>query len=339
MSHPFLVKDIALQAGVSIATVDRVLHGRSGVRQHTIRRIEQAIRELETQRSQVGLSGRKFILDLVMEAPVRFTEAVRAALEAEMPGLHPAVFRARYHLAEVRAAANTVSLLDAIARRGSNGIFLKAPDVPEIAAAVDRVVQSGIPVVTLVTDLPNSRRLAYVGVDNRAAGETAAYLIGAWLGKRRADVLVTLSSSRFRGEEEREMGFRRALREHFADLGVVDVSEGHGIDRPTGDLVRTALTHHPDIAAVYSIGGGNASIVQAFAELKRPCGVFIGHDLDVDNFELLRSRRISAVLHHDLRQDMRTACVHIMRAQGALPKSVAPVASNIQIITPFNMPT
>src|SRR5882757_3610665 len=156
MSHPFLVKDIALQAGVSIATVDRVLHGRSGVRQHTIRRIEQAIRELETQRSQLGLSGRKFILDLVMEAPTRFTEAVRAALEAEMPGLHPAVFRARHHLAEMRVAANTVSLLDAIGRRGSNGISLKAPDLPEIAAAVDRVVQSGIPVVTLVTDLPNS---------------------------------------------------------------------------------------------------------------------------------------------------------------------------------------
>ncbi|TPL02845.1 hypothetical protein FJ938_18450 [Mesorhizobium sp. B2-4-14] len=49
-------------------------------------------------------------------------------------------------------------------------------------------------------------------------------------------------------------------------------------------------------------------------------------------------RRISAVLYHDLRQDMRTACVHIMRAQGALPKSVAPGASSIQIIRPFNMP-
>ena len=338
MSHPFLVKDIALQAGVSIATVDRVLHGRSGVRQHTIRRIEQAIRELETQRSQVGLSGRKFILDLVMEAPVRFTGAVRMALEAEMPSLHPAVFRSRYHLAEMRAAANTVSLLEEIARRGSNGIFLKAPDLPEIAAAVDRVVQSGIPVVTLVTDLPNSRRLAYVGVDNRAAGETAAYLIGQWLGERPANVLVTLSSNRFRGEEEREIGFRRALREYFPDLGIVDVSEGHGIDRATGGLVRAALTDHPEIAAVYSIGGGNTSIVQAFVELKRPCRVFIGHDLDVDNLELLRSRRISAVLHHDLRHDMRTACIQIMRAHGALPKSIVSGVSNIQVITPFNIP-
>ena len=61
--------------------------------------------------------------------------------------------------------------------------------------------------MTLVTDLPGSQRLAYVGMDNRAAGATAAYLMGQWLGDRPGDVLVTLSRGFFRGEEEREMGF------------------------------------------------------------------------------------------------------------------------------------
>jgi LacI family transcriptional regulator len=327
-----------LQAGLSIATVDRVLNGRPGVRQHTARRVEQGIRELERQQSQLGLAGRKFILDLVMEAPARFTEAVRSALEAEMPGLHPAVFRCRYHLAEQRSVADTLVTLDAIARRGSNGVLLKAPDVSEVAAAVNRLVERGVPALTLVTDVPNSSRLAYVGIDNRAAGETAAYLIGEWLGEKRADVLVTLSSNRFRGEEEREIGFRRALRERYPALGIVEVSEGHGIDRPTGELVRAALAKHPGVAAVYSAGGGNAAILQAFASLGRSCRVFIGHDLDADNLELLRRQRISAVLYHDLRQDIRNACLHLMRAHGALPKSVVPGASNVQVITPFNLP-
>jgi len=338
MSRPFLIKDIALQAGVSIATVDRLLNGRGGVRQHTSRRIEQAILELERQRQQIGLAGRKFILDIVMEAPLRFSAAVRSALEAEAPALHPAVFRSRYHLAEVRGATETVALLDAIGRRGSNGVLLKAPDEPEVTLAVGRLVQKGIPVVTLVTDLPTSLRLAYVGIDNRAAGETAAYLIGEWLGAGPASVLVTLSSNRFRGEEEREIGFRRALRERYPQLSIVEVSEGNGLDRGTGELVREALTRAPDIAGVYSIGGGNSAVLRAFEEAGRACRVFVGHDLDADNIALLRARRLNAILHHDLRQDMRAACLHIMRAHGAIPASTALMTSNIQVVTPFNLP-
>ena len=89
MAHPHLVKDIALQAGVSVATVDRVLNQRAGVRQHTQRRVAQALAELERQSAQVGLVGRKFLIDVVIQAPDRFTQVARAALERELPALQP----------------------------------------------------------------------------------------------------------------------------------------------------------------------------------------------------------------------------------------------------------
>jgi LacI family transcriptional regulator len=341
MTHPFPVKVVALQAGVSMATVDRVIRQRGGVHANTVRRVMQALDELARQSTQVGLSGRKFMLDVLMVAPRRFTDAVRAALEAELPSLHPAVLRSRFHLHETLEAESIVDLLERIRKNGSHGVLLKAPDLPSVTAAVNRLAAAGIPVVTLVTDLPASARSSYVGMDNRAAGETAAYLIGQWLGagRRRQQVLVTLSSNRFHGEEEREIGFRRALRERHRHLSIVEVSEGHGIDGATGALVRQALAAHPDIAAVYSIGGGNAAIVQAFAQAGRPCRAFIGHDLDADNLALLRSGAIHAVLHHDLGQDMRRACQDILRAQGALPALTQPAClSAIQVVTPWNLP-
>ena len=68
------------------------------------------------------------------------------------------------------------------------GVILKAPDEPEIVDAIGRLHDAGIPVVTLVTDIPLSQRVAYVGIDNRAAGATAAYLIDQWLAAdRRCD--------------------------------------------------------------------------------------------------------------------------------------------------------
>ena len=340
MTHPFPVKVVALQAGVSVATVDRVIKERGGVHANTVRRVRQALAELERQGGQVGLSGKKFMIDVLMVAPQRFTHAVRLALEEQLPSLHPAVLRSRFFLHETLEVGQIVEQLERIRKNGSHGVLLKAPDVPPVAEAIGRLAAAGIPVVTLVTDVPGAARHSYVGMDNRAAGATAAYLIGQWMGRvKQRQVLVTLSSNRFYGEEEREIGFRRALREHYRHLTIVEVSEGHGIDGATGALVSQALLDHPGVAGVYSIGGGNAAIVQAFREAGRRCKVFIGHDLDADNLALLKTGAIHAVLHHDLGQDMRRACQDILRAQGALPALKQALSlSAIQIVTPCNLP-
>jgi LacI family transcriptional regulator len=187
-------------------------------------------------------------------------------------------------------------------------------------------------VVTLVTDIPGSGRLAYVGIDNRAAGATAAYLVDQWLGDTQGDVLVTLTRSAFRGEEEREVGFRATLR----DRGLVVVPDTEGLDVTMLERVSAALEAHPGVRAVYSIGGGNRAVLDAFGI--RECAVFIAHDLDEDNVALLRAGRISAVLHHDLGQDMRHACHVIMQAHGALPGGIHSWPSSIQVVTPYNAP-
>lgn len=336
--HPYRVREIAVQAGLSEATVDRVLNKRGGVRASTEREVHQAIADLERQQSQLRLGGRTFLVDIVMQAPERFSTAVRGALEAELPSLRPAVIRSRFHFREGGPVAELVATLDRVAAKGSQGVILKAPDVPEVAAAARRLVRAGIPVVTLVTDLPGSERLAYVGIDNRAAGATAAYLITQWLGQAPGTVLITLSSSFFRGEEEREMGFRAMMRSLQPSRRLVDVTETGGLDEAQRDLVLAALDRDPTITAVYSIGGGNVATVAAFADRNRACAVFIGHDLDHDNTRLLRDGHLSAVLHHDLNQDMRRACQIIMQAHRALPGPIVSWPSSIQVVTPHNVP-
>ena len=91
-------------------------------------------------------------------------------------------------------------------------MIVKASDSIEVVEAIDRLTAAGIPVVTYATDVPGSSRAGYIGIDNRAAGATAAHLADQWLGNASSIVLITLSSNAFRGEEKREMGFRAALR-------------------------------------------------------------------------------------------------------------------------------
>lgn len=85
MERKFTVKEIAFQAGLGTATVDRVLHGRNNVRQVTRDRVVAAIEELERQHAAAQSAGRRMTIDVVVQAPNRFTAAVRDAIEAELP--------------------------------------------------------------------------------------------------------------------------------------------------------------------------------------------------------------------------------------------------------------
>ena len=333
MPHRYKVREIAQQSGLSEATVDRVLHDRAGVRENTRTEVAQAIADLDKQRAQLRLNGRRYLIDVVMQTPQRFSNAFRAAVEAELPAFAPAMLRARFHLWE---SGSTAQMVDALSRiRGSHGVVLKAQDDPEVAEAVDRLVGLGVPVVTYTTDVPTSARCAYVGIDNHGAGVTAAYLMDQWLGSAPSGVLITVSRTAFRGEGEREVGFRSALRGSGRD--VVEVSGSDGIDEANEQLVLDALGRHPTVEAVYSVGGGNTATVAAFERLGRVCRVFVAHDLDADNRRLLRDGRISVVLHNDLRADARLAMRLILQQHGALPaEPVRP--TSVQVITPYNLP-
>lgn len=343
MTHRYKVREIAQQAGLSEATVDRVLHDRPGVRDNTRAEVQQAISDLDKQRSQLRLNGRKFLFDVVMQTPARFSAEFRSALEAELPMLSPAAVRCRFHFRETESVTAMVETLGKFTSRSSHGVIVKAPDDPDVVAAVDRLVDIGIPVVTYVTDVPGSRRRGYVGIDNRAAGATAAYLVDSWLGDNESSVLILLTSNIFRNEGEREMGFRTAMRALGAERGnaagrrIVDITDSEGLDATVETLVHRALTEHDDVEAVYSIGGGNSGAIRAFERAGRRCRVFVGHDLDGDNRPLLRSGALSAVLHHDLRHDARLACRLLMQAGGSVD-GVSHERSPIQVVTRFNVP-
>jgi LacI family transcriptional regulator len=100
-----------------------------------------------------------------------------------------------------------------------------------------------------------------------------------------------------------------------------------------------ALEQDSTIQSVYSVGGGNSAILRAFAAMDREVKVFIGHDLDEENRQLLTAEKLDAVIDHDLREDARTAFSAILRFHGFLPAEEAQQTafSRVIVATPFNV--
>ncbi len=304
VKHPYRIQEIAARAGLSPATVDRVLHRRGGVRESTARRVHQAIADLDRESS----TGRTLTVDLVL--PRGFGPDVPAELDPELP------VQPRLHLTD-----DPVGVLDQVGRSRSDGVIVLAPPLPEVADAVGRL---DVPVVTLNVDLPVGKRIAHVGVDDFEAGATAAYLVEQWLHDRAGDVLVVGGP----GTRERIAGFRSVLG---------PVRRLHTVTDP--DRVRPTLAWTHTVRAVYAPrSGGCAEVVAAFAAEDRNYDVFVAHGLDRDSMALLRAHRINAVLHQDLGADLRHACRAILRAQGALPGPIRSHPAAVQVITPFNAP-
>jgi len=338
MTHRFPIKEIARQAGLGPATVDRALNNRPNVSPQTKRRVADAIAELTEQEAQLAARGRRLFFDFVVEAPARFSREVQSAAHAVLPQIGSAVCRPRFLMQEVMAEAEVVDALSRIAKRGSHGVCLKARDTRGIRAAVTALITANIPVVTLVTDIAKTDRLRYVGLDNAGAGRTAAYLIAKAVGPGPGKVLATLSHERFLGEEEREGAFVAALAKRRPDLRVHSVRGGRGVDFETSQVILDAVPHLQNLRAVYSMGGGNCSILQTLQDAGVPHEIYVAHDLDAENKGLIETETIDYILHHDLKADIRNAFDAFLQHHRLSTDSEDGRMSVVQIITPANIP-
>jgi len=338
MTHRFPLKEIAQQSGLSTATIDRVINDRPNVSPQTKARVERAICELKDQETQLSARGRRMFFDFVIEAPERFSREVRHAAEQVLPKIGTAVCRPRFVLQSEMSEAEVLLILARILKRGSQGVCLKVRDLPSIRAAVDQLTDAGIPVVTLVTDLTGTNRITYVGLDNKSAGRSAAYLIAKSLQATDGTVLTSRGNDLFLGEEEREVEFIKTLNNHAPNLRIVGVTGGQGMHHETARLMDKAVGHLDHLCAVYSMGGGNITILDVLEQNKITPDIYIAHDLDKDNRALIVAGRISFVLHHDLRIDLENVFQAFLHHHKLLNGILLNSISNIQIVTPENIP-
>ena len=184
------LEDVAREAGVSLATADRVVNQREGVRGQTIARVELAIAKLGYRANAAAMRlARNESLPFRLHPAVRTPTASCPTCPCRSSG-PPTGWPARTPIIDIMHVDvfDPNALAAALERLSPayHGVATVALDHTRVSAAIDDLVARGVHVVTLVSDAPSSRRAHYVGVDNPAAGRTAASLMGRFLGAAKA---------------------------------------------------------------------------------------------------------------------------------------------------------
>lgn len=335
------VHDIAAEAGVSLATVDRVLNDRPGVRGVTKAKVEAAIASLGYVRDVAAANlAKSRVYPLVFILPEGDNPFMRG-LEAEVrrTGLHSAIERTRLSVVTVPAfdAAALAAAMDAAIAEGVSGIAAVAVDAPEVFAAIDRAREAGIPVVTLVSDLSGSGRDHFIGVDNIAAGRTAGSLMGRFLGSRPGPVAVLAGSMRVRDHGERLEGFLAAMAAMPDARAILPVLEGQDDPDLSFKLIADCLAAVPDLAGIYNLGAGNRGLLKALAVRGRDLCVIV-HELTGETRGALESGVIDAVLNQDAGHEVRSA-IRVLRAKAdGLSVNAAQERIRLDIFIKDNLP-
>lgn len=233
---------MARLAGVGLATVGRVLNERGGVSAGTARRVIEAARRLGLRRSLPGLYSRLVRVEALLarsETPLfaRLTQAfarVAAGLDRSV-----ALLRSTLDQSDPRAVARRIRAA------GANGLIVYCEEHPATQEAIASATAAGTPVICPVTDVPDSPRIAHVGIDHRKAGRTAGFF-AARTARRPGPALVVTNGLGYRGHKERLAGFREGLAAHAPEMPVADVLRAD--DRAYAP-VGQALRRVPDACA------------------------------------------------------------------------------------------
>lgn len=336
------VHDIAEKAGVSLATVDRVLNNRPGVKAKTRALVEETIVRIGYVRDVAAANlARKRLYRfefLIPDSDNSFLDQLRVAL-SDVAALSR-IERIEIGMREVAAfdpAALVAAMREAMAGE-PDGIAVVAIDDDAVRAVVAEAREMGIAVVTVVSDLPGSARVHYAGIDNLAAGRTAGSLLGRFMGAI-GSVGVIVGSLNARDHRERLAGFEQVIERNYHGIKILPLLEGRDDPARVEMLAGRLLADHPELSGLYSLGAGNRGLVKALRAYASARHLpVIAHELTATTRAALSEGLFDAVLNQDAGHEVRSA-VRVMKAHAdGLHTVDAQERIRIDIFLKDNMP-
>ncbi|WP_439104593.1 LacI family DNA-binding transcriptional regulator [Celeribacter marinus] len=301
--------DVAREAGVSPATVDRVLNNRGGVVTDKERRVIAAAKRLKLDRALDLRAARTLRVAAILQSDENpFHASLARAFSDQNRGVNPFNIQTRVFIAD---PSDPLKVYQTIQRAiaAHDAIITCLPDEDPIAVELDRFAEGGKPVIALATDI-RAERAIYVGPDDYTGGRIAGDLMGRFVGPRGGDLMLIGGLWSMIGQAERRRGFEDVLAQRYPACRLVQAVESYERGERAGELAMQALASQKGIVGIYNASAGGVKVAEAIKRAERSDLVFITHELTEHRRALLKAGQIDAVLDQEPVLEVETAlCV------------------------------
>lgn len=328
------LEDVAQAAGVSVATVDRVVNRRGGVSADKEKAILQAARGLGLDRTLVIRPRAVKRIAILIQPPSNpFHDQLRQGIDQAR-----AIHRDLNLLFQVEqidpAQPDRIAAQIARAAAWADGMILTVPAAPQIVAAIE-ALPPRIPVVTMADDVPARGRAAFVGPDDRQSGRVAGDLMGYLIGQGGGEALVLIGRFDMPGHGARSGGFIDVLAERHPAIRVCEVLETHEDKATAAAMALRAARANPDLRGIYLCTTGCSELVAALAPIRqsRPIAI-VTHELTPERRLMLKARKVQAIIDQKPVLEARLAVETMARLIGRLEGEARSIATEIQIFMP-----
>ena len=299
------IKDIAERAGVSVGTVDRVLHGRPNVSQSSLDKVNKALDEMDYKPNMyaAALAYNKtytFYCVLPKHESEAYWDEIEEGAQACTDFRRDFGITLKFIYYERFNSAAFTRMVREFFTAKIDGVIIVPSTLELTARFTEKLTNRGIPYVLLDSYMPDLKPLAFFGQDSFASGYFAARMLMLIASREKEIALFKQTRDGKVGSKQqanRETGFRHYMVDHFPDIKITEVDLPLDEERKEYDaILEEFFTTHPLVHHCITFNS-KAHIVGEFLQKSNRRNIQImGYDMVPKNEECIRQGSISFLI-------------------------------------------
>ena len=333
MAEKIRIKDIAERAGVSVGTVDRVLHDRPNVSEPARKKVEQALKEMNYQPNMYASAlayNKQYTFYMLLpkhESEAYWEEIEEGARKCEDT-------RRDFHI-DVEICFFERSSDESFREKASEIIQAKPEGVVVVPSSLDvtreftdQLHEQNIPFILLDSYMPDLKPLSFYGQDSFCSGYFAAKML-MMIACRETEIMLMRQTKDGRvmskQQDNREVGFLHYMHDHYPNVKVTDLDLPlNGTRAEYNKMLEKFFSSNPQVHHCITLTSKAHIVGDFLLKTNRRNIQIMGYDMVEKNARCLREGSISFLIaQHAYLQGY--ACIDTLFQAIVLKKKVTPV--------------